>query len=100
MTSTEKLTSADRVFGEIYEANGIYWAEVISTEDGFDKVVEQSTDFADREQAIAWLAARDLAVAKTFDEVVVSAVEKFAQAAFWTRLRGAFASTGKLAGAN
>lgn len=64
------LYAPDRVYGEIYEANGIYWAEVIVFQDGFDSVVEQSADFVNRKQAAHWLQERKLKAAPTAEEIV------------------------------
>ncbi|WP_018607392.1 hypothetical protein [Uliginosibacterium gangwonense] len=88
------LTTPDRVYGEIYEANGMYWAEVIMMEDGLDYVVEQSADFANRAHAKAWLLDRKLAVAPTFEEVMAEVFAKLAVAA--KRVRGAFGFGGRI----
>jgi len=88
------LTTPDRVYGEIYEANGMYWAEVIMMEDGLDYVVEQSADFADRAHAKAWLLERKLTVAPTAEEVLADVLAKLAVAA--KRVGGAFGFGGRI----
>lgn len=62
------------VYGEIYSADGQFWAEIILEEDGIPTVVSKSNDFANREQAVAWLAANDLYFPPTL----------------WERLQGLF----------
>lgn len=100
MTSTHKLTTIDRVYGEIYEANGIYWAEAILSQDGFDSVVEKSGDFGNRKLAAAWLNDRKIAFAQPFDEALVQAFSALSTASFWSRLRHAFSVGGSFASAN
>jgi len=99
MTNATKntLVAPDEVFGEVYEAKGAYWAEVIHKEDGFDYVVEQSNDFSSREQALAWLGERDVPVYLGLIEQTLEAFSQVSFSAFWKRLSGTPVVTGRVA---
>ena len=76
------VENPDRVYGEVYEYEGIYWAEVVLVEDGVDWVTEKSRDFSSREKAVAWLAERDLHFPKPLSEKLAD----YAQTA-WAKVR-------------
>jgi hypothetical protein len=80
-------TNPDRVYGEIYEYNGIYWAEVILVEDGLDWVTEKSADFRSQERAEAWLADRKVALPKTFSETLNEQFGAEAIGRYWNRFK-------------
>lgn len=72
MTTTPFAVTTDPraavCYGEIYSFEGRFWAEIIVEEDGFASVTAQSTEFANREAAVAWLADNGLFFPPTFAE--------------------------------
>lgn len=82
-----EMDDPDRVYGEIYEYDGMFWAEVIHVEDRLDWVTEKSPDFPTYEQAEAWLAERKVAIPRTAIEVLVDRILSGPLANSWSRLR-------------
>lgn len=58
---TYELSGDGRRYGEVYECNGVYWAEIVLVDERIDWVTEKSPEFACCEQACAWLAEKRLA---------------------------------------
>lgn len=82
----------DRVYGEVYEYEGAFWAETILIEDGLDWVIEKSPDFVNRLQAVAWLAERELYEPATLLDKLDEYFGSEALARYWTKLTAVFGS--------
>lgn len=90
----------DRVYGEVYEYDDIFWAEVIVVDSGFDYVTEKSADFATREAAENWLAVRKVAMELTLGEAISERISKLSIAQVVAQLRSLVGFGGKMAAAN
>lgn len=82
-----EMEGRDRIYGEIYEYEGAYWAEVILIEDKLDWVTGQSQEFTSREQAVEWLRSRSLACPEPLPDRLARYFEVVAQHKGWTKLK-------------
>lgn len=71
----EDFLAVDHCYGEIYEFEGLYWAEVIVLNDGYEQVTLQSKGYTSRENAKAWLAQQGVAVRQTLMERIETALK-------------------------
>lgn len=83
---TTPLLTPDRAYGEIYEADGYYWAESILFSDGVEWVTGKSEDFASRREAAAWLAKRGLTAAVSFEDSLADGIRAIFDADIWKRI--------------
>lgn len=83
---TTALLTPDQAYGEIYEADGHFWAESILLSDGVEWVTGKSEDFASRREAAAWLAQQGLKTTESFEDAIAARIEAIVRADIWKRI--------------
>ncbi|WP_374509733.1 hypothetical protein [Niveibacterium sp.] len=83
---TTALLTPDQAYGEIYEADGHFWAESILLSDGVEWVTGKSEDFASRREAAAWLTKQGLTATESFEDVLAASISAVINADIWKRV--------------
>ncbi|WP_374400427.1 hypothetical protein [Niveibacterium sp.] len=80
------LLTPDQAYGEIYEADGHFWAESILVSDGVEWVTGKSEDFASRHEAAAWLSQHGLKATESLEDAIAARINVILRADVWKRI--------------